>query len=53
MYSITSRRSFDEVVQFIDQIRRVYKTEYKPIVLVGNKADLADERQVSLSVIVS
>ena len=46
MYSITSRSTFDEVMGFVDDIRRVYNAEYKPILLVGNKADLDTKREV-------
>jgi len=48
VYSITSRNSFDEVMQFKDQISRVKDSDPVPICIVGNKCDLEAERQVSL-----
>jgi len=48
VYSITSRNSFDEVVQFKEQICRVKDSDTVPICIVGNKCDLEAERQVSL-----
>jgi GTPase KRas protein len=48
VYAITSRASFDETTTFREQILRVKDKESVPMVLVGNKADLDDERQVSL-----
>lgn len=47
IYSITSRQSFEEVMTFQQQILRVKDKDYFPIILVGNKCDLEDERQVS------
>eukprot|EP01121_Diplochlamys_sp_Union-15-3_P013892 TRINITY_DN4375_c0_g2_i2.p1 TRINITY_DN4375_c0_g2~~TRINITY_DN4375_c0_g2_i2.p1 ORF type:complete len:186 (-),score=40.71 TRINITY_DN4375_c0_g2_i2:34-591(-) len=46
-YSITSRPSFDEVQQLKDLILRVKDKDKVPLVLVGNKADLEAERQVT------
>ncbi|XP_053906689.1 GTP-binding protein Rit1 isoform X2 [Cuculus canorus] len=46
-YSITDRHSFHEVRQFKHLIYRVRHTEDIPVVLVGNKSDLAQQRQVS------
>ena len=47
VYSIAYRSSFLEVENRIEQIHRVKDNESAPIVLVGNKCDLEDERQVS------
>ena len=47
VYSITSRPSFDEVLTFQQQILRVKDRDYFPIIIVGNKCDLDNERQVS------
>eukprot|EP00002_Diphylleia_rotans_P022614 TRINITY_DN442_c0_g3_i1.p1 TRINITY_DN442_c0_g3~~TRINITY_DN442_c0_g3_i1.p1 ORF type:complete len:188 (+),score=45.87 TRINITY_DN442_c0_g3_i1:82-645(+) len=47
VYSITSRSSFDEVSSFRDQILRVKDADQVPLVIVGNKSDLENERQVS------
>jgi len=47
VYAITSRSSFDEIVNFKDQIGRVKDKEGVPMLLVGNKCDLESERQVT------
>jgi len=47
VYSITSRSSFDEISTFQQQILRVKDRDYFPIIVVGNKCDLENERQVS------
>jgi len=45
-YAITNRRSFEEVGEFREQILRVQDRDNFPMVLVGNKCDLADSREV-------
>ncbi|KAF3125062.1 Ras GTPase [Orbilia oligospora] len=45
VYSITSRTSFEEIIQFQQQILRVKDKDYFPLVVVGNKCDLETERQ--------
>lgn len=47
VYSITSETSFEELMTYYQQIQRVKDSDYVPIVIVGNKSDLEDERQVS------
>ncbi|KAJ1549876.1 Ras GTPase, partial [Nowakowskiella sp. JEL0078] len=47
VYSITNRYSFDEIRGFYSQILRVKDRDYYPIIIVGNKCDLENERQVS------
>ncbi|XP_030638974.1 GTP-binding protein Rit1-like [Chanos chanos] len=47
-YSITDRRSFQEARQLKQLIYRVRHTVDTPLVLVGNKSDLAQLRQVSI-----
>ncbi|KAI1289367.1 Ras-related protein O-RAL [Halotydeus destructor] len=49
VFSITDRASFVAVDEIREQILRVNadKLVPKPIILVGNKADLADKREVS------
>ncbi|KAJ5079804.1 ras-like protein rasd [Anaeramoeba ignava] len=47
VFAINSRSSFDEVPMFKEHIYRVKDTEKTPIVIVGNKSDLENERQVS------
>merc|ERR1712072_1236858 len=46
-YAITSRSSFDEITAFREQILRVKDEDKVPMVLVGNKCDLVEERQVT------
>merc|ERR550525_1484289 len=46
VYNITSRPTFDEVSTLYDKILRTKDADKVPIVLVGNKCDLKDERQV-------
>ena len=47
VYSITSRKSFDMVSSFREQILREKNSDTVPIVLVGNKQDEFTQRQVS------
>jgi len=47
VYSITSRSSFEEISTFHQQILRVKDKDYFPIIIVANKCDLENERQVS------
>ncbi|KAJ1970037.1 RAS1 protein [Dimargaris xerosporica] len=47
VYSITSRSGLDEVRLLADQLRRVKELDEVPMVIVGNKCDLAESRQVS------
>ncbi|XP_049850888.1 ras-like protein rasG [Schistocerca gregaria] len=46
-YAITSRASFDEISVFREQICRVKDVDNVPIVIVGNKCDLEQDRQIS------
>jgi len=46
VYNITARPTFDEVNTLHDKILRTKDTDKIPVVLVGNKCDLKDERQV-------
>ena len=47
VYSITERRSFEELWRFKEMIDRVRNYEPVPVVLVGNKCDLQRKRQVA------
>jgi len=49
VFSIIERSSFDEVVQFFELIQQVKEDQIDsvPIVLVGNKSDMAPQRKVS------
>ncbi|RXG58760.1 GTP-binding protein Rit1, partial [Armadillidium vulgare] len=46
-FSITERRSFEEVIDYRKQILKVRAADSIPIVIVGNKLDLAESRKVS------
>ena len=46
MYDITSQTSFDSITEWMDNIRKA-KAEGFPIVLVGNKCDLEEKREIS------
>lgn len=50
VFSIVERSSFDEILQFFDLIEQVKEDEIGkvPLVLVGNKVDMANQRKVSL-----
>ncbi|KAM9983540.1 hypothetical protein ACTFIY_000277 [Dictyostelium cf. discoideum] len=47
VYSVTSRSSFDQVQFFREQINRVLDRDDVPIMMIGNKSDLDNERQVT------
>lgn len=49
IYSITSYHSFEQVQKLYDQIARVKDLDSFPVVLVGNKCDLEQDRQVPAS----
>ncbi|CAO3653201.1 unnamed protein product [Mucor hiemalis] len=48
VYSITSLRSFEQVRKLYDQIARVKDLDSFPIILVGNKCDVEQDRQVPI-----
>ncbi|KAL7668712.1 hypothetical protein ACOME3_009403 [Neoechinorhynchus agilis] len=50
VYSITAQSTFNDIKDLRDQIRKVKDTDHIPIVLVGNKCDLSNERAVPTSV---
>ena len=47
IYSITSRSSFENLSNFRKRFQKEKEREWLPIVLVGNKCDLEDDRQVT------
>lgn len=48
VFSVTSLSSFESIQLFYDQIIRVKEdSTFVPIILIGNKTDLEDEREVS------
>ena len=46
-YSITSRTSFEEIDAFVQHVYRVKDSYDVPMVLVGNKCDLEEDREVT------
>ncbi|KAH3717148.1 ras-related protein Ral-A-like isoform X3 [Dreissena polymorpha] len=48
VFSITEQESFQATAEFREQILRVKNDDNIPFLLVGNKADLEDRRQVTL-----
>uniref|UniRef100_F1LCG0 Ras-related protein R-Ras2 n=1 Tax=Ascaris suum TaxID=6253 RepID=F1LCG0_ASCSU len=46
VFSVVDRNSFEEVVRLQRMILRVKDRDEFPMMLVGNKADLSDERQI-------
>ncbi|KNG48156.1 ras-domain-containing protein [Stemphylium lycopersici] len=47
VFSITSASSFWELTELREQIRRIKEDSNVPMVLIGNKSDLEDDRAVS------
>ena len=47
IYSITAQATFNDLADLHDQIVRVKDSPDVPMILVGNKCDLEDERVVS------
>ena len=47
VYSITAQATFNDLMELHDQIVRVKDSPEVPMILVGNKCDLEDERVVS------
>ncbi|CDH13576.1 probable Ras-related protein RSR1 [Zygosaccharomyces bailii ISA1307] len=48
VYSVTDRQSLEELMDLREQVLRIKDVDRVPMVLVGNKADLEDERVVSI-----
>nr|XP_004668117.2 GTP-binding protein REM 1 [Jaculus jaculus] len=48
VYSIADRGSFESASELRVQLRRTHGADHVPIILVGNKADLARSREVSV-----
>jgi GTPase SAR1 family protein len=47
MYAINSRTTFDEADMIREQLLRCRDVDWFPCVLIGNKVDLADDREVA------
>lgn len=48
VYSVTDRQSLEELIELREQVLRIKDNSRVPMVLVGNKADLQDERVISV-----
>ncbi|MFX1281680.1 MAG: GTP-binding protein [Promethearchaeota archaeon] len=46
VFDLTNRESFDKISEWYQELKEFTTDEELPIVLVGNKSDLTDERQV-------
>lgn len=46
VYSINSISTFNDIASIIEQINTIKDTDPAPIIIVGNKSDLDDEREV-------
>ncbi|KAH9874148.1 hypothetical protein IAQ61_004777 [Plenodomus lingam] len=47
VFSITSQSSFYELAELREQISRIKEDDNVPMVLIGNKSDLEDDRAIS------
>lgn len=47
VYSLINRQTFADLKPMRDQILRVKNSDHQPMILVGNKSDVFDEREVS------
>lgn len=48
VYSVTDRDSLRELMELKEQVLRIKDSERVPMVLVGNKADLVDDRRITV-----
>ncbi|KAG0656393.1 Ras- protein rsr1 [Maudiozyma exigua] len=48
VYSVTDKQSLDELMELREQVLRIKDASRVPMVLVGNKADLTEERVISV-----
>jgi small GTP-binding protein len=48
VFSIIDQRSFEELNSFYEQLADIHEDSMPPVILVGNKADLESNRQVSV-----
>lgn len=46
VFSITSQSSFYELAELREQIRRIKEDDHVPMVLIGNKSDLEEDRAI-------
>ncbi|EJS43538.1 rsr1p [Saccharomyces arboricola H-6] len=48
VYSVTDRQSLEELMELREQVLRIKDSDRVPMVLIGNKADLTNERVISV-----
>ncbi|CAI4062599.1 Ras family GTPase RSR1 SKDI_07G4020 [Saccharomyces kudriavzevii IFO 1802] len=48
VYSVTDRQSLEELMELREQVLRIKDSDRVPMVLIGNKADLINERIISV-----
>jgi len=51
VYSTIARSTFQEIPELYEQILRVKDRDSVPLVLVGNKCDLKDQREVEIETV--
>ena len=49
VYDITNRQTFDNIKTWIDELNEFIGKKDLPIIIVGNKTDLEDQRKISMS----
>lgn len=49
VFSITEQATFDDLRSFYEQLQTMHEDRLPPIVVAGNKVDLADKREVTTS----
>lgn len=47
VYSISSKNTFEETKEYFQQVKREKDGAYIPLLLVGNKIDIEDKREVT------
>ena len=48
VYDLAARKSYESVGNWLSEVRRCVESEEVPIILVGNKKDLVDERVITV-----
>ena len=46
MYDITKQKSYDDITEWMDNVKQIKGTDF-PMILIGNKSDLENQRIVS------
>ncbi len=47
VFDLTNRKTFDNVVEWVNQIGSALEIEQIPVIVVGNKSDLKEERKIT------